>query len=119
MKKILIVEDEVIIAEDLEMTLKNNGFQVCAIVATGEDAVLKTNELNPDLIIMDIRLDDEMDGIEAAGIIRQNSDVPIVYLTAYSDTAILVRANATNLEAFLTKPFKMKELVDIIKMAIM
>ena len=83
--RILIVEDESLIALDLSRRLPKLGYEVCATVATGEDAVQKAAELKPNLVLMDICLRGAMDGIAAAEIIRQRSDVPVVYLTANSD----------------------------------
>jgi len=117
MIEILVVEDEFVIAQDLKMTLERFGFKVCSVVASGEDAVIKANELNPDLILMDIMLEGDMDGIEAAEMIHQNKDVPIIYLTAYADTSTLIRAKASKPEAYLLKPWDERELQSTIKMA--
>ncbi len=118
MAKILIVEDEFVIAQDLKMTIESFGFEVCAVVSTGEDAVIKASEHDPDLIMMDIMLEGDMDGIEAAEMIHQNRDVPIIYLTAYADTSTLIRAKASQPEAYLLKPWDERELQSTIKMAL-
>lgn len=119
MAKILVVEDEFVIAQDLKMTIEGFGYQVIDVVSTGEDAVIKASELDPDLIMMDIMLEGDMDGIEAAEIIHQHNDVPIIYLTAYADTSTLVRAKASRPEAYLLKPWDERELQNTIKMALL
>ena len=118
MAKILIVEDEFVIAQDLKMTIESFGFDVCAVVSSGEDAVIKAAEHEPDLIMMDIMLEGDMDGIEAAELIHANKDVPIIYLTAYADTSTLIRAKASKPEAYLLKPWDERELQSTIKMAL-
>ena len=80
--KILIVEDERIIALEMRHNLESMGYDVAAIVSSGEEAVRKAEELHPDLVLMDIILQGEMDGVEAAGQIKNRFDVPVVYVTA-------------------------------------
>jgi CheY-like chemotaxis protein len=91
MTTILIVEDEVIVATDLSRKLERLGYEVCGTAMEGEEAVALASSLRPHLVLMDIRLEGSMDGIEAARAICRNLDVPIVYLTAHSDTATLAR----------------------------
>ena len=83
--RILVVEDERITAEDIKDSLNNLGYEVSDLVSSGEEAVKKVEELQPDLILMDIRLEGEMDGIDAVEEIREKYDIPVIYLTAYSD----------------------------------
>lgn len=116
--RILLVEDEGIIAEDIQMSLQDFGYDVCAIVATGEDAVLKTNELRPDLVLMDVVLQGHMDGIEAANQINTRLKIPIIYLTAYADDKMLERAKITEPFGYLIKPFRDRELHSTIEMAL-
>lgn len=116
--RILLVEDEGIIAEDIQMSLQDFGYEVCAIVATGEDAVLKTNELRPDLVLMDVVLQGHMDGIEAANQINAHLKIPIIYLTAYADDKMLDRAKITEPFGYLIKPFRDRELHSTIEMAL-
>ena len=116
---ILIVEDSSVIALDISRRLPKLGFDVCGIVPTGEEAVLKAAELKPSLILMDICLAGPMDGIEAAEIIRRQDNIPIVYLTANSDEKTLVRAKLTRPLSFLLKPFKERELQIAIEMALL
>jgi PAS domain S-box-containing protein len=116
--QILVVEDERITAEDIKSALESAGYAVPALVSSGEEAVRKAGELQPDLILMDIRLDGEMDGIEAAGQIRERFGIPVIYLTAYSDRGIVQRAKVTEPSGyllkeqfgFLRKPFEESEL---------
>jgi len=114
---ILVVEDERITAEDIKAGLKFAGYKVPVICSTGEDAVRQTARLEPDLILMDIKLKGEMDGIEAAAEIRKVQDIPVIYLTAYSDEKTVERAKLTEPSGFLvkgqgmlSKPFEEREL---------
>lgn len=109
-KRILIVEDEVITALDIKKSLISLGVESVSIVDKGKDAILKVNEFKPDLILMDIVLKGKMDGIEAAGEIHKQSDVPIVYLTAYSSDKIFERAMSTEPYGFIVKPVDFYEL---------
>ncbi len=102
---ILIVEDERLVARDLERRLSRLGYTVVAQVASGSEAIQQTLAHRPDLVLMDIRLKGEMDGIEAAGFIRTHLNTRVIYMTAYVDEATLTRAQATRPAAFLTKPF--------------
>jgi CheY-like chemotaxis protein len=102
---ILIVEDERLVARDLERRLSRLGYTVVAQVASGPEAIQQTLAHRPDLVLMDIRLQGEMDGIEAAGFIRTHLNIRVVYMSAYVDQATLTRAQATHPAAFLTKPF--------------
>ncbi|GFO96426.1 putative PAS/PAC sensor protein [groundwater metagenome] len=115
--KIMIVEDESIIAEDIRMSLINKGYVVPSVVSTGEAAVEKAKEEKPDLILMDIMLAGKMDGIEAAGIIHSKFNIPVIYLTAYCDEKILERAKITVPFGYLIKPFKERDLYITIEMA--
>ncbi len=100
---ILVVEDERITAEDIKAGLKFAGYKVPVICSTGEDAVRQAARLEPDLILMDIKLKGEMDGIEAAAEIRKVQDIPVIYLTAYSDEKTVERAKLTEPSGFLVK----------------
>lgn len=109
-KRILIVEDEIITAKDIKESLQDNGYVVLATVSSGEEAIKKVEEENPDLVLMDIMLKGEVDGIETARQIRLISNIPIVYLTAYSDKNILERAKITEPFGYILKPFNEREL---------
>lgn len=117
-EKILVVEDEAVIAADIADRLAAMGYQACDLVATGEEAVKVAGQNKPDLILMDIYLQGEMDGIEAAGLIRSMSNVPILFLTTYADTDLLERAKKTEPYAYLLKPFVTYELRANIEMAL-
>ena len=117
-KQILVVEDEVITAMDIQRRLKNLGYQVPVIVCSGEEAIEKVKENKPDLILMDINLFGGMDGIEAASKIHSFSDIPVIYLTAYSDDKILSRAKITEPCSYLIKPFRDRELQINIEIAL-
>lgn len=117
-KKILIVEDEAIVAEDIRRTLEKLGYQVMGVVATGEAAVARVTADRPDLVLMDVVLQGELSGIETAASLRQEHQVPVVYLTAYADPATLERAKLTEPFGYLLKPFKEKDLHTAIEIAL-
>ena len=116
-KQILIVEDEIIIAEGLQRKLKAMGYAVPVTVSSGEEAVKKVKENNPDLVLMDIVIYGKMDGIETAAQIH-SLDIPVVYLTAYADEKTLERAKITEPFGYLIKPFKERELQITIEIAL-
>jgi two-component system, sensor histidine kinase and response regulator len=116
--KILIVEDEPIIATDLRFTLEWLGYIVCGIAGTGEDAVRLAGEHHPNLILMDVVLRGAMDGVEAAEEIRRHQDIPVVYVTANSDIATLQRAKGTDPFGYVLKPIEERELHSAIEMAL-
>lgn len=113
----LIVEDEILIAEELRERLSRLGFSVIAAVDTADEGVAIATRERPDLVIMDIRLKGEKDGIEAVREIREHTDVPIVYLTAHSDRLTVERAQATDYDGFILKPFQRGELQTTIEVA--
>ena len=105
-KKILIVEDERIIAEDIRKCVLNCNYDVIGIVPTGQDTLLIVKEQKPDLILMDIMLEGKLDGIETAEKIISKYDIPVIYITANADDKILKRAKKTNPYGYLIKPFE-------------
>lgn len=109
-KKVLIVEDDMIISMVLERMIKKLGHQVVKKVITGQDAIDSFFELQPDLILMDIQLKDDIDGITAMQKIRKKSDVQVIYITGNSDQYNLERAKATNFVDYLVKPIQMTQL---------
>jgi len=117
-ERILVVEDEVLVAEELREDLEELGYSVAGVVGSGESAVRAVSENRPDLILMDVRLEGDVDGIEAARQIQAKFDVPIIYLTAYSDQETLKRAAATSPAAYLIKPFNERELEANIALAL-
>ncbi len=116
-KKILIVEDNAIVARETSERLKHLGYTVTGIAARGTDAIENARTSRPDLILMDINLKGDMDGIETATKIAEFSDAPVIYLTAYSDDETLQRARKTKPLAYLVKPFKERELYSNIELA--
>ena len=117
-QQILIVEDESIVAFDIEQCLKALGYGVPAVVGSGEDALKVAGKSKPDLVLMDVMLAGEIDGVEAASRIRRDYDIPIVYLTAYTDEATLRRAKVTEPDGYLVKPFEEIQLQTSIEMAL-
>ena len=93
--RVLIAEDEDLIAKELQERLGRMGLSIVGIVTSGEDAMARAREANPDLVLMDIRLRGRVDGIEAATEIRRLLDIPVIYLTAHSEDATIVRATRT------------------------
>jgi len=117
-KKILIVEDERVVAADIKMRLERLGYAVPAIAFSREKAVKKAEETHPDLVLMDIVLEGEMDGIDAASVIRSRFDIPVVYLTAHADKKMLERAKVTEPFGYILKPYEDRELLSIIEIAL-
>jgi PAS domain S-box-containing protein len=115
---ILIAEDDGIIASRLQSILNKLGYAVPAMVASGEDAIWQAAEMQPDLVLMDVELAGDLDGIEAGGQIRAQSGIPVVYLTAYMDDALLQRAKMTEPYGYLVKPVQDRELRATIEVAI-
>jgi PAS domain S-box-containing protein len=116
--KILIVEDEAIVAKDLQKRLINLGYEVIGTVATGEEALRKAAGTSIDLVLMDVRLKGEMDGIQTAAKLRLRYDTTIVYLSAYADNDTLRRASVTEPFGYVLKPFEERELHATIEMAL-
>jgi len=115
MTNILIVEDEPIIAMDIRFTLNQIGTDKIYLVDNGKDAIKIVNSIPIDLIIMDINIDGEIDGIETADIIRKKHKIFIIYCSANSDGETLKRANLTAESSFIEKPFEQNQLIAIIK----
>ncbi|PTY07362.1 hybrid sensor histidine kinase/response regulator [Opitutaceae bacterium EW11] len=116
--RILVTEDEPLVAMDLKRRLEKLGFEVEAVVSEGAEAVAEAARSRPDLVLMDICLPGSIDGIEAAGVIREQYGLPVVYLTANSDETTLKRAKATGPASYLLKPFRERELHICIEMAL-
>jgi signal transduction histidine kinase len=117
-KVILIVEDEIIIARELEDILQDLGHQVCGFAATAADAIQKAQEYRPDLVLMDIQLRGEEDGIQAAEKIKKLYDIPFIYVTAYADQKILERAKITEPFGYILKPVEPRTLEVAIAIAL-
>jgi PAS domain S-box-containing protein len=116
--RILVVEDERIVAEDIQDILRSLGHSVCGVASSGEEAVEKAGETRPDLVLMDIMLDGTMDGVEAAEQISAPLDIPVVYLTAYADDSTLERAKLTSPYGYVLKPFEERDVHSAIEMAL-
>ncbi len=116
--KVLVVEDEKIVAKDIAKTLQRLGYMVVASVSSGEEAIQKVSEIQPDLVLMDIMLKGKMDGIEAAEEIKANFNIPVIYLTAYADEQTLQRAKITEPFGYIIKPFDERDLHTTIEIAL-
>ncbi len=116
--KVLIVEDELVVARDIEQQLHELGYQPVGIVTHGEQAIKLAAELRPDLVLMDIQLVGEMDGIAAAQIIRTRFALPVVFLTAFTADDVLERAKLTEPFGYILKPFSERELRTVLAMAL-
>ena len=116
--KIIIVEDEIIIALDLKLRLENLGYEVIHTAFNGEDAIKRTGETSPDLVLMDIQLNGEMDGIYVAQQIRRLYNIPFIYLTGSYENSLLERAKQTDPVGFINKPFDESEIQNLIEKAI-
>lgn len=115
---VLIVEDENIIARDLSRIMKKFGYNVADVVASGEEVITRAIELEPSLILMDIKLNGKMTGIEAADEIKKIIDIPIIYITAYADAESIQKAKLTEPFAYIVKPFDEKVLHTSIEIAV-
>jgi len=117
-KTILVVEDERVVARDIQRSLLDLGYSVPVTAASADQAILLATEHCPDLVLMDIRIKGKRDGIETALILRERFDVPIVYLTAFADEATLERAKATEPFGYLLKPVRASELRSAVEIAL-
>jgi CheY-like chemotaxis protein len=117
-EKILVVENEIIIASDIKKCLENAGYTVPAIASYGEKAIEQAAKFRPDLVLMDVMLRGDMNGIEAAAVIRDRFNIPVVYLTAYSDQNNLQKAKTTQPFGYLLKPFEETQLITTIEIAL-
>ena len=116
--RIMVVEDEGIVALDIQSKLEGMGYEVLAVVSRGEDAITRAEKQDLDLVLMDIQLEGEMDGVEAATHISVDLDIPVVYLTAYSDDSTLERAKVARPMGYLLKPFEERELYTTVEIAL-
>ncbi len=116
--RILIVEDEELVALGIRLFLQGVGFEVLPLLSSGEETVERFEELSPDLVLMDIRLEGAMTGIEAAGILRERYRVPVVFLTAYSDSDTMRGARLTSSYGYILKPFDEQTLAAMIAVAL-
>ncbi len=116
--RVMVVEDEGVVALQIQESLEGMGYTVAHVAFTGEEAVAKVLETEPDLVLMDIRLTGRMSGIEAARKIRARIDVPVVYLTAFSDEETLALAQVTDPDGYVLKPFEDKSLHAIIEVSL-
>jgi PAS domain S-box-containing protein len=115
---ILVVEDEAIVAADLQRRLRNLGYGIAGQAVSGEEAIREADKKRPDLVLMDIVLKGQMDGVAAAEQIRSRFDVPVIYVTAYADDVTLERAKDTAPGGYLLKPYREKDLKATIEMAL-
>lgn len=116
--KILVVEDEMIIGAKISMLLTNLGYEVTGILCRGDEAIQHAISNKVDIVLLDIQLKGKIDGIETAKLIQQQSDIPVIYLTANSDESTFNRAKATRPSAFISKPFKELDLQRAIELTI-
>jgi CheY-like chemotaxis protein len=116
--RIMIVEDEFIVADGLRVDLEEMGYEVSAIVSSGEEAIQQAEQDKPDAVLMDIVLRGEIDGIDAADKIRTGLAIPVIFLTAHSGQNALERAKVTEPFGYLLKPYDIKELRSTIEMTL-
>ena len=115
---ILIVEDESIVALDIQETLLELGYHVPEPISRGENALLEIGRINPDLVLMDIRLEGQMSGLQVASEIRKNYRLPVVYLTAYSDPSTVDEVKNSHPYGYLVKPFNKQQLAVVVEVAL-
>ncbi len=116
--RVLVVEDETIIAMDLQGILKQFGYEVCRVVSSGEESIRTAKRYRPDVVLMDIKLRGSMNGITAAKHIRSDLEIPVIYLTAYSDPYTMNSVNASEPEGYIYKPFEERQLRKALKKAL-
>ncbi|PKV67330.1 LytR/AlgR family response regulator transcription factor [Pontibacter ramchanderi] len=116
--KLLIAEDDVVIAQNLSLSLESMGYEVCQVLSSGEELLLQVHQHQPDLIILDITLEGKLDGIETAALLAKATRVPFIFMTAFSDKETVDRAKQTNPHAYLVKPFDARTLQSSIELAI-
>ncbi|HET7290708.1 MAG TPA: response regulator [Thermodesulfobacteriota bacterium] len=116
--KVMIVEDEIIVAKHIEDSLQSLGYSVTGIVSSGEDAVELAAGSHPDIALMDIMLEGETDGISAAEIIRKRYNIPVIFLTAYSNEKTIHRAKTAKPYGYILKPFEETDLFTSIEIAL-
>ena len=115
--RVLVVEDESVVSKDIQESLKGLGYAICGTAFAGQEAIKKAETLQPDLVLMDIVLKGDIDGVEAAETIRSRFHIPVIYLTAYSDEHTLNRAKVTEPSGYILKPFDERELHTTIEVA--
>lgn len=116
--KILIVEDEMVIAANIALQLSSLGYEICGMLPTGEEALRFIKDNKPDLVLMDIQLKGTFDGIETAHFMQKQQNTPVIYLTANTDDAHFARAKETNPLAFLSKPFRKQDVQRAVELAV-
>lgn len=116
--KILIVEDEMIIAANISLQLSSLGYEVTGVIPRGEEALISIKQDQPDIVLMDISLKGELDGIETVQIMQNDYDIPVIYLTANADDRNFNRAKSTQPYAFISKPFKKLDLQRAIELTV-
>lgn len=115
---VLVVEDESIVSKDIQHSLKKLGYYVVGAAATGEKALELARNENPDIVLMDIMLKGEMNGIEVSEVIKRELNIPVIFLTAYADESTLSKAKVTEPFGYIIKPFKEIDLHTSIEMAL-
>lgn len=116
--RILVVEDEPNVAEVMRARLESFGYVVCSIVSSGKDALDAMEHRHPDIVMMDIKIKGDMDGVESAGLIRAKFDVPIIFITSFADDKLLKRAQITDPFGYIIKPYEGKQLQVAVEMAL-
>src|SRR5690606_26383931 len=114
---VMSVEDQLLVAEDIRLKLEKHGMHVTGLYVSGEEAIERLHDDNPDLVLMDINLAGKMDGVEAAELMQRSGRIPVVYLSELSDQDTFRRARKTMPESYLTKPFRETDLVHAIEIA--
>jgi hypothetical protein len=117
--RIIIIEDNKLISLELKILVEKMGYEVISLITSGEEGVKQVLNLTPDLVLMDIKLSEQMDGIEAAEIIHSKTDIPIIFITAYSDTTSFNRLINAGACDFIAKPFDNVELLIKIEAVLM
>lgn len=118
MSKVLVVDDEAIISMQLEERLTSMGYSVVGMAASGEEAINKARSMQPEIVLMDIVMPGKMNGIEAAKIITEELDIPVVFVTSYADDAIIEKVKCVRPYGYIVKPFNELEIKAAIEIAL-
>lgn len=117
-RKILLVEDHETIAQFMKLVLTQEGYTICDVAASGEEAIELARTAHPDLILMNIKLIGKIDGVEACKKIKKINDIPVLFVSAYTDTDTIAKAMQNDPRGYLTKPFKVAHLIRKVEKAL-
>ena len=116
--KVLIIEDELIIAEDIKDILEHASYEVIGMAASGKEAIELLSEVMPDILLVDVSIKGNMDGIQLANVIREQYNLPFIYITSYTNKSVLERAKLTKPYGYIVKPYKEQDVLIAVELAL-